>query len=45
MFIHFGQFYPVLELSKCQKKLAQSLHEFRFETIGANQTDDERVIG
>lgn len=34
-----------LELSSTQRNLAKTLRDFKFETIGSTQTDDERVIG
>ncbi|OQR74686.1 rho GTPase-activating protein 26-like, partial [Tropilaelaps mercedesae] len=33
------------DLSRAQRNLAKTFSEFRFETIGTSQTDDEIVIG
>ncbi|CAD6188223.1 unnamed protein product [Caenorhabditis auriculariae] len=33
------------KLSQAQRSFAKSLSEFDIETVGTNQTDDERVIG
>ena len=34
-----------LELAKAQRSLSTNLLNFKFECIGNEQTDDERLIG
>lgn len=35
----------VLELSGAHRNFAKTLGEFKFDTIGSTQTDDERAVG
>ena len=37
-------FFYVVEYADIQRKFAQTLSDFNFETIGSQQTDDEIVI-
>ena len=34
----------IAELSAAQKAFSKSLIDFQFQTVGTNQTDDERVV-
>ena len=36
--------FTVVDYAQCQRKFAQTLIDFKFETIGSQQTDEEIII-
>ena len=36
--------FTVADYAQCQRKFAQTLIDFKFETIGSQQTDEEIII-